>query len=131
MVKTPTDVNLLFGLLALQNGLIDQGKLVAAFQAWTLDKTRPLADHLVARGDLDADDRSAVEALVARHHKKHGDSTEKSLAAIPAAPSLRQSLLQIADPDLGASLAILGPGFTTTARWPESSNAPGRSAPSR
>jgi hypothetical protein len=28
------DRNLLFGLLALQNGLIDQVQLVAAFQAW-------------------------------------------------------------------------------------------------
>ena len=52
------DRHLLFGLLALQNGLIDQGQLVAAFQAWTRDKARRLADHLVARGDLDADDRA-------------------------------------------------------------------------
>src|ERR1035438_2260051 len=109
MAKIDTDRNLLFGLLALQNGLIDQGKLVAAFQAWTLDKGRPLADHLVARGDLDADDRNAVEALVARHQKKHGDSTEKSLAAIPAVPSLQRSLLRIADADIGASLAVLAP----------------------
>ena len=85
MAPVDTDRNLLFGLLALQNGLIDQAKLVAAFQAWTLEKARPLAEHLVARGDLDADDRGAVEALVARHLKKHGGSTEKSLAAIPAA----------------------------------------------
>ena len=35
------DHDLLFGLLALQNGLIDQGQLVA-FQAWTRDKVRPL-----------------------------------------------------------------------------------------
>ena len=46
------DRHLLFGLLALQNGIIDQGQLVAAFQAWTLDKSRSLADHLEARGDL-------------------------------------------------------------------------------
>jgi eukaryotic-like serine/threonine-protein kinase len=44
--------NLLFGLLALQTGLIDQARLVAAFQAWTLDKARALADHLVGRGAL-------------------------------------------------------------------------------
>ena len=109
MAKIDTDRNLLFGLLALQNGLIDQVKLVAAFQAWTLDKLRPLADHLVGRGDLDADDRSAVLALVAHHLKKHGDNIEKSLAAIPAGPSTRQSLLSIADHDIGASVAILGP----------------------
>jgi len=41
------DANLLFSVLALQVGLIDQGKLVAAFQAWTLDKARSLADHCV------------------------------------------------------------------------------------
>ena len=38
-----TAVPVLFGLLALQNGLVDQARLVAAFQAWTLDKNRPLA----------------------------------------------------------------------------------------
>ena len=49
------DRHLLFGLLALQNGLIDQDALVAAFQAWTRDKVRSLADPLVARGEPDAD----------------------------------------------------------------------------
>jgi len=69
MAAIAADRNLLFGLLALQNGLINQGQFVAVFQAWTLDKDRALADHLVGRGDLDTDDRSAVEALVARHLK--------------------------------------------------------------
>ena len=44
--------DLLFGLLALQTGLINQGQLVAAFHAWTCDKSRSLADHLVALGHL-------------------------------------------------------------------------------
>ena len=35
------------GLIALQVGLIDQDQLVAAFRAWSRDKARPLADHLV------------------------------------------------------------------------------------
>ena len=51
----------LLGLLALQNGLIDQAQLVAAFQAWTLDKARALADQLVARGDLDTDACAGLE----------------------------------------------------------------------
>jgi len=42
------DRNLLVGLLALQNGIINHVQLVAAFQAWTLDKSRGLADHLAA-----------------------------------------------------------------------------------
>jgi serine/threonine-protein kinase len=106
------DRNLLFGLLALQNGLINQVQLVAAFQAWTLDKAQALADHLVGRGDLDADDRSAVEALVARHIKKHGGDVERSLAAIPAGRSTRESLAHLGDDDIEGTLARVGSGST-------------------
>ena len=42
--------DLLFGLLALQNGLIDQGAPFTAFAAWSRDKSRSLADHLIALG---------------------------------------------------------------------------------
>jgi hypothetical protein len=111
MAAIAADRNLLFGLLALQNGLIDQVQLVAAFQAWTLDKARNLADHLVAHGDLDPEQRALLEALVAQHLKKHGDA-EKSLAAIPAGRSTRESLAQLGDPDLCALIAQLAPGST-------------------
>jgi serine/threonine-protein kinase len=107
------DCHLLFGLLALQNGLIDQGVLVAAFQAWTRNKAIVLADHLVARGDLDAEQRAGVEAMVALHLKKHGD-VEKSLAAVPAGKSTRECLAQLGDPDIEATLSHVasGPGST-------------------
>src|SRR5262245_38874566 len=113
MVRT-TDPSrdLLFGLLALQIGLIDQDRLVTAFRAWTRDKSRAMADYLADRGDLEAEDRAAVEVLVARHLKKHGDDPERSLAAIPAGPSTRESLARLADPDLAGSLAHVGPGST-------------------
>ena len=116
--------DLLFGLLALQNGLINQVQLVAAFQAWTLDKAHALAEHLVGRGDLDPDDRSAVEALVARHLKKHGGDVEQSLAAIPAGRSTRASLARIGDPGIEASLAHVGAGSGFT----ESDGDPDRTA---
>jgi eukaryotic-like serine/threonine-protein kinase len=101
--------DLLFGLLALQNGLIDQGQLVAAFQAWTRDKARPMADHLVSRGDLDGDDRVAVEALVTRHLKRHGGDPEQCLSAINAGRSTRESLARVGDADIETFLAHLGP----------------------
>ncbi|MFO0889984.1 MAG: serine/threonine-protein kinase [Isosphaeraceae bacterium] len=100
----PVHHDLLFGLFALQNGVIDQGQLVAAFQAWTRDKDRSLADHLIARGDIDADDRAAVEAIVERHVRKHGGDTERSLASVRVGRSTCERLLALADPDLGASL---------------------------
>jgi len=42
--------DLLFGLLALQNGLIEQGALFAAFATWTRDKSQLLADYLIIVG---------------------------------------------------------------------------------
>ena len=104
MAAIAADRHLLFGLLALQNGLIDQGALVAAFQAWTRDKGRGLADQLVARGDLDAGARAGLEAIVALHVKKHGD-VETSLAAVPADRSTRAGLAALGEPEIEASLA--------------------------
>jgi serine/threonine-protein kinase len=108
------DRHLLFGLLALQNGIINQGQLVAAFQAWTLDRSKSLADYLVDRGDIDEEDRAAVEALAARHLKRHGGDLENSLAAVPAGRSTRESLARLADVDITASLAHLGAASLTT-----------------
>ena len=104
------DRHLLFGLLALQVGLIDQDQLLNAFRAWARDKGRPLAEHLDARGDLDADGRAAVEAMVALHLKKHGGDAERSLAAVPAGRSTRERLAALDDPELNATVVRLGPG---------------------
>jgi serine/threonine-protein kinase len=112
MAAIAADRDLLFGLLALQNGLIDQVQLVAGFQAWTRDKERPLAEHLVARGDLDADQRAGIEAMVTLHLKKHGGDAAKSLAAIPAGRSTRESLVRIGDAYVEASLALVRPAST-------------------
>jgi serine/threonine protein kinase/tetratricopeptide (TPR) repeat protein len=103
--------DLLFGLLALQNGLINQAQLVAAFQAWTLDKARALADHLISLGHLDDAQRAAVEVMADLHVAKHYD-LEKSLAAIPAGRSTCESLERIGDPDIERSLSRIGSGST-------------------
>src|SRR3954452_18753513 len=100
MAAIAADRSLLFGLLALQNGLIDHVQLVAAFQAWTRDKARPLAEHLVARGDLDAEQRAGVEAMMALHLKKHGGDAAPSLAALPVGRSTRESLAQVGNADV-------------------------------
>jgi hypothetical protein len=78
--------DLLFGLLALQTGLIDQARLVAAVHAWTLDKSRSLAELLA----LDAGRRAAVDALVQIHLQAHGGDVQRSLAALPVGPSTHE-----------------------------------------
>src|SRR5262245_42127230 len=113
MAATAADRNLLFGLLALQNGLINQAQLVAAFQAWTLDKARDLAAHLIGLGHLNDAQRAAVEVMADLHVAKHGD-VEQSLGAIPAGRSTRESLAQLGDPDIGATLGHVGSGHGST-----------------
>ncbi len=99
------DRHLLFGLLALQNGIINQGQLVSAFQAWTLDKSKSLADHLEARGDLTGPKRAALEVLASAHLETHRGDVEKSLAAVPANRSARASLAALGEPEIEATLA--------------------------
>ncbi len=99
------DRHLLFGLLALQNGLIDQGQLMLAFQAWTRDKSQSLADHLEARGDLTDAKKALLYALAEVHLQTHGGDVEKSLAAIPANRSTRAGLAELREPEIEATLA--------------------------
>ena len=98
MSKSTSDYDLLFGLLALQNGLINQVQLGTAFQAWTLDRSRPLAEHLVSRGELDVQQQALLEALVSLHLKKHGGNVERSLAAISVGPAIRETLAREGEP---------------------------------
>ena len=100
-----TNRHLLFGLLALQTGIINQGQLVAAFQAWTQDKFKSLADHLEGRGDLTATKRSVLEALAAVHLESHGGDVEQSLAAVPTNRSARAKLAGIGEPDIESTLS--------------------------
>jgi hypothetical protein len=104
MAALAPDRNLLFGLLALQNGLINEGQLVVAFQAWTLDNSRSLADHLEKRGDLTGAESALLEALVSRHLESHGIDMTRSLAADSVSNVMREILAKLAGADLDATL---------------------------
>ena len=102
--------DLLFGLLALQTGLINQAQLVAAFHAWTQARDRTMAAILAEQGALEAPCLSLVEGLVTEHLRRHGSDPERSLAAIGVGPSTRECLARIGDGELDASLAQVGSG---------------------
>jgi serine/threonine protein kinase/tetratricopeptide (TPR) repeat protein len=101
--------DLLFGLLALTNGMVRCDQLVAAFGAWTVGG-KAMADHLVEHGALAEAHRSLLEALAEAHLKIHAGDPEKSLEALELSPSARESLARIGDPDVQASLARIGTG---------------------
>src|SRR5262249_19655205 len=111
--REATGRNLLFGILALQNNFIGRDDLLAAFNSWVADRSRPLAQFLVDRGALDEARRALLEALVAEHLKQHGGDPEASLAAVSSLGSVRDELERFDDPDLQASLAVAASQSTT------------------
>jgi serine/threonine-protein kinase len=114
--ETMPDVrrSLLFGLLSYQNGLIDQSALVDTLRAWVKDKTRSVADSLVARGALDTARRALLERLIVEHVKLHDGDIEKSLAALPAGKSTRERLGALGDAEIEATIAQVGTATGST-----------------
>src|SRR5262249_15048397 len=105
MSQPTADRNLLFGILALQMDFIDRDQLVAAMNAWLLDKTRALGEILLAQGALVPRRLALLDTLVEEHLSQHGGDPGKSLAAVDAAGSTRRTLARIADPEVRATLS--------------------------
>ncbi|MGO9923453.1 MAG: hypothetical protein ACLQIB_53225, partial [Isosphaeraceae bacterium] len=55
--------DLLFGLIALERGLVDSGQLVAAFENWSGVRDRTMGEIFVAQGVLDEAARGLVDGL--------------------------------------------------------------------
>jgi WD40 repeat protein/serine/threonine protein kinase len=64
--RTDGTRDLLFGLFALQRGLIDPAQLVAAFETWCTTKEEKLAEVLLRQGAVDQSVCVLVEGLAAR-----------------------------------------------------------------
>ncbi len=102
--------DLLIGPLALQNGLVDQSVLVAAFREWTRDKSRPIAELLAAHGAIDADERALLEGLAVKHFNRHGGDAERSLSVLISGHLIGERLRKLGDLDLEATLSHIGVG---------------------
>ena len=96
--------DLLFGLLAMQTGLIDEGALFAAFAAWTRNRTACLADHLVALGHLDAPRRAAAEGIASLHVQAVGGDSGKSLGILSVRRSICEKLAQAGGPEVETTI---------------------------
>jgi eukaryotic-like serine/threonine-protein kinase len=90
------DRNLLFGMLALHNGIITREQLLDAMNDWMLQKSTPLSELLRGRGALGDDDRQLIDGLVARQIKLHG-GPEKSLASLRLSAEDQEYLTQVTD----------------------------------
>ena len=111
-----TDRNLLIGILALQNGFVTGDHLIAAMDAWVLEKQTPLEDILVRNGSLETKDLELLETLVNRHLAAHDNDPEQCLEAISSARLIYDQLSCVADPDVQASIAHFGNGHALDVR---------------
>jgi eukaryotic-like serine/threonine-protein kinase len=99
------DQDLLFGFVALNNGMINQTQLLAGLQLWAWDKSRPLARHLAECGDLGADDLVAVEAIVSRELEEHGGANENTVADDSGGQPTQDGLGTVKDPEINLKIA--------------------------
>jgi eukaryotic-like serine/threonine-protein kinase len=73
--------DLLFGVVAFQNGAVDADGLAETCAAWLKEPAQPLADLLVGNGFLTAEQRTDVEKIVARELASHGGDPQATLMA--------------------------------------------------
>ena len=70
--------DLLFGLIALEQGVIDRAQLVAAFEVWSETSDRTMAEILVGQGALNESARAFVNRLAGRRTlQRAGNAMER------------------------------------------------------
>lgn len=106
-MNRPCDYNLLFGILAAQLDFLTHDNLTKGLRDWLENRQQPLGELLVERGSLTAEHLSLLEPLVEAYTQHHGGNIQQSLAALISVEGFHESLAQIDDPDLNASLATL------------------------
>ena len=97
------DRNLLFGVLALQAGLIDTHQFVEACTLWAAHKESSLAALLVERGWILPGDQEHLDYLLQRKVERQGGALAPALASVP--DDVKRSLAALGDEDLERSLA--------------------------
>jgi serine/threonine-protein kinase len=104
----PRDVHrdLLFGVLALNGGMIDRTHFADACSAWVSEKEISFADWLVQHGWLTAEDKAHIEYLLERAVGKCGGSPQSALATLADDP-IRESLTRLPDPVVQRTVTML------------------------
>jgi hypothetical protein len=116
-----TEKHLLFAVLAFESDLIDLAQLTAACRAWVADKSKPIADLLVERGWITAEDRGFVEKQLERKLAKHQHDPRVTLNSVVRG-DVCDAIKQVEDADIQQSLSSWpssGPVLIETLGEPE------------
>lgn len=117
MAANFTDRDLLYGILAVQMGLVERDALVAAVREKASAEGRPMGEILLHRGDLTQETKDLVDALVEQHLALNANNAAQSLATLSSVGSLGEDLQTLGVAEVDASLAHLP---STATRVPES-----------
>jgi serine/threonine-protein kinase len=98
MGEASFDRNLLFGVLALQDELIDADQFADLCAGWALRRDKTLAELLLERGWIHPDDRDAIERRLELRIAKHGGDVRATLQAIADGLNVRAGLRSVDDP---------------------------------
>ena len=107
-MSVSADRNLLFGILALQLDFVSRDALIAAMNAWVLDKSQPLGQILHDRHKLPAARLRLLDDLVAEHLIAHDGDARQCLSSVHITADTVSELREVQDADVQASLAYGG-----------------------
>jgi hypothetical protein len=96
------------GILALQMDFVSRDQLIAAMQAWVLDKTKSLDQILLDQEALRVDVHPLLTALVEKHVELHAGNIGESLSALTTIGSVRTELQSLEDTDIDGTLTFVG-----------------------
>src|SRR5262249_41345047 len=115
-----TERDLLFGILAVQMGLLSLEALARGMQARARDQSRTMGQILVGRGALSGPQRDLLETRVREHLAAPGEAPTKSFAAVGATGTMPEGRDRIPGDDLhtvpGVRIAGAGAGDPRAAR---------------
>lgn len=110
MPSVEVDRNLLFGVLALQHGLLNASQFADVCSEWSAAKNRPLIETLVDSGRISQGDRERVERWVDEELKKRNNDVKATLISIASTdPGTRDAIERVHDQELRQTLATLIP----------------------
>ncbi len=103
-----TERDLLFGVIAFQNGAVDADCLAETCAVWATERSTSLADHFVDRGLITVEQRSEVEKTVAQELSANGGDPHITLAATLDGRTLA-AIGKLAGPKVGAEVKLSPP----------------------
>jgi serine/threonine protein kinase len=122
MDEAVSERNLLAGILALQFDLVRRDELIAAMQAWLLEKQTPLESILLRQEALDTEDQSFLSSVVEQHLRLQERNSGKSFAPPALVESARTQSRSVDDAAPSRTLQFVSTAGEASHKMPASAS---------